>query len=178
MTTPPEEQVTSLGNALIFCVSCLSHPENLPNQASTVVGGLAVCISHFNEAQNAEESHLVTHAREDLELLGEDEETIAWYQSVIDAFVSFGHSGTSAEVTIPIITALLRGENLTPITDSPEEWYHHKADDYGVSQEMWQNKRNSALFSDDGGKTYWSVNEGAHEGHREPRHVSEPSGKV
>lgn len=176
-TYTPGIPVFATGTAVLFCIMCLQDPENdHPNQASLIVGGATICLDHFRKVSNDEESNMVTHARTELELLGEDEETIAWYLSVIEAFSDFGHSGFSAAATIPVLTKLLQLENLTPITDNPDEWFYHAADEYGVSEEMWQNRRNSALFSDDGGKTYWSVAEGAHDGHREPKHTSEPYG--
>ena len=49
----------------------------------------------------------------------------------------------------------LRFQNLAPLNtleDDPDEWQNH------VEWTMWQNRRNSAIFTNDGGKTYTNVN--------------------
>ena len=116
-------------------------------------------------------SNLVEHARTELSLIGEEPETIRGYLNVIQAFADMGHSGGSASVAIPVIHELLQFKNLRPLTDSPDEWM----DVSGVSGDgaMWQNRRNSEAFSDDGGRTYWLLSEGGHSGNRAPRHDSE-----
>ena len=68
-----------------------------------------------------------------------------------------GHSGGSHFATLSIFEHLANGKTLSPLTDDPNEWedisrfsgYHH-----------WQNKRNSACFSEDGGKTYTNLADG------------------
>ena len=119
-------------------------------------------------------SNLVDHARTELELIGEEPETIEWYLRVIKEFASFGHSGGSAMATIPVINDLLQYKNLKPLTDNPDEWFHHKAEDYGVEDECWQNKRCPEAFSNDGGKTYYLISEGGNNLNREPLHESVP----
>jgi hypothetical protein len=99
---------------------------------------------------------LATHARTELELLGEEEETIDWFVRVIEEFASFGHSGGSASICIPMLNELLQFKNLTPLTNNPDEWMN-VAEYSGV--EMWQNRRNGEAFSDDGGKTYYLLSE-------------------
>ena len=99
---------------------------------------------------------LVNHARRELELIGEDQEIIDWYLKVIEAFAEFGHSGGSASVAIPTLNALLQFENLSPITNNPEEWMHISVDIAG-QPDLWQSRRNPALFSEDEGKHYYEV---------------------
>lgn len=106
-----------------------------------------------------EESNLVKHARRELELLGEEQSTIDWYLKVVEAFVEFGHSGGSASVTIPTLHMLLSYENLTPLTDAPEEWFLHEEAISGVKSGLWQNVRNGKAFSYDGGKTYYLIDD-------------------
>lgn len=96
---------------------------------------------------------LVNHARRELELIGEEPDVIDWYLKVIEAFSEFGHSGGSASVAIPTINALLQFQNLSPITNNPEDWMHISNDVAGVPN-LWQSRRNPELFSEDGGKTY------------------------
>jgi len=117
-------------------------------------------------------SNLVEHARTELELIGEEPETIEGYLKVIQAFADMGHSGGSASVAIPVVNELLQFHNLKPLTDGPDEW-NNVSEQSGY--EMWQNRRNSEAFSHDGGTTYWLLSERAHSGNREPMHISATS---
>lgn len=114
-------------------------------------------------------SNLVIHARRELELIGEEPDTIEGYLKVIQAFADMGHSGGSASVAIPVIGRLLRYENLAPLTDDPADWMKI-ADEMCGGEDLWQNRRCSRMFSTDGGKTYTDVDDRA-----EPRtvHVSQ-----
>lgn len=99
-------------------------------------------------------SNLVAHARRELELIGEEPDVIKGYVKVIQAFADMGHSGGSAMVAIPTIGRLLRFENLAPLTDDPDDWIE-------VGFGMWQNRRCSRMFSEDGGKSYTDVDDRA-----------------
>lgn len=94
-----------------------------------------------------EESNLVRHARRELEMIGEEPDTIQGYLEMISIFSRMGHSGGSASVFIPTLSRLLSFENLKPLTDDSKEWME-------VGEGLWQNVRNSACFSMDRGKTY------------------------
>jgi hypothetical protein len=100
------------------------------------------------------DTNLVKHAQRELEIIGEEPEIVAMYLNVVRAFVSFGHSGGSASVAIPVITRLLSFQPLSDLTDDPDEWFFHGADVWGEEGGIWQNKRDSTAFSKDGGKTY------------------------
>lgn len=117
----------------------------------------------------ATEGNLVAHARRELALIGEDPDVVDWYAQVIAEFSKAGHSGGSASVAIQTLARLLQFENLAPLTSAPDEW-ENVSDQTGY--EMWQNRRNSQAFSDDGGLTYWLLSEGAHGGNRSPRHTA------
>lgn len=116
-----------------------------------------------------EDSYMVTHAKLELELLGEDEETINGYLEIFRAWSKMGHSGGSASIAIPVINALLMFKNLTPLTDDPDEWNMIDADQWGAGQ-GWQSRRNPEAFSTDGGKTYYLLSEGAHAHNQRPLH--------
>lgn len=120
----------------------------------------------------ASESNLVQHALRELEAIGEDAETIGGYLKVVQAFADMGHSGGSASVAIPVINQLLQFKNLTPLTDNPDEWYFHGADMWDGKNGVWQNKRNSEAFSNDGGKTYYLLSEGGNAKNPYPLHKS------
>jgi hypothetical protein len=68
---------------------------------------------------------------------------------LVQIFSEQGHSGMSALITIEIFNRVARYQTLTPITDNPREWSDHG--------DLWQSERQSSLFSNDGGKTYWDV---------------------
>lgn len=104
-------------------------------------------------------SNLVDHARRELELLGEtDPWIINGITNVVQAFADMGHSGGSASIAIPMINVLLNQENLTPLTNDPSEWEFHNAEMWPPTG-IWQNRRNSQAFSNDGGKTYWLISD-------------------
>lgn len=117
------------------------------------------------------ESNLVAHARRELNLIHEDPDVIEWYLDVVRAFTAYGHSGGSAMATIPVINELLQYNALSPLTDDPAEWHHHGPEMFSDGG-VWQNKRDSRAFSEDGGKTYYLVSEGAHHGKPTTRHTS------
>ena len=122
-----------------------------------------------------EESNFVTHARRELELVGEDPAIIEWYLNVIRAYAAFGHSGGSHGATLSTLYELLQFKNLKPLTDDPDEWFHHTAEKWGEPGGIWQNIRNGEAFSFDGGKTYYLNSEGGR--NHGPQHTSEKSEK-
>ncbi|MCX4605496.1 hypothetical protein OG402_34065 [Streptomyces anulatus] len=107
-------------------------------------------------AHTATESPLVTHARRELALIGEDEWLTNGLCKVIEAFAAMGHSGFSAEHSTAVLEKLLRYQPLSPITDDPAEW-EDRSEMSGYP--IWQNIRDSRALSRDGGKTYTFVDE-------------------
>lgn len=76
-----------------------------------------------------------------------------------ETFSKQGHSGFSASYVGSIFYALIQDKALTPLTNEPEEWEDVSATMYSpeqiaAGQKMWQNKRDLAAFSRDGGKTW------------------------
>ena len=116
---------------------------------------------------------LVEHARRELQLIGEDPEMIDWYCRVINEFASFGHSGGSASVAIPVLHELLQHHPLTELTDDSVDWMDRSQESGG--NPIWQNRRDSRAFSSDGGKTYYLLHECEAAGSMEttPIHISE-----
>lgn len=79
----------------------------------------------------------------------------------LKTFMSHDHSGFSAQCAITMITKLLHGGTLTPITNDPSEWIN-LADSYGEEGiTQWQSKRDTSCFSDDNLKTYYDIDEEA-----------------
>lgn len=108
---------------------------------------------------------LVEHAKRELELLGEtDEEFKQAIIKAVGAFASYGHSGESALVGVHMLAALLSFKNLSPLTNDPKEWM--KVGEEGV----WQSCRNAEAFSNNGGKTYYLLSEGANFKNPKPYH--------
>lgn len=117
-----------------------------------------------------EDSSTVRCARRELEIIGEEPKIVDWYCKVIAEYHSFGHSGGSHSVALPTLIKLLNQENLSPLTNNPEEWGN--VSDLSA-RPLWQNKRNGEAFSYNGGITYYLISEGAHSGNRKPLHASE-----
>lgn len=92
-------------------------------------------------------SALVQHAVRELELIGEDEDTIRGLVAVVRAFSDMHHSGGSAEVAIPMLEKLLRYEPLSPLTHKPSEWRYIPAEMWGEVGGAWQNIRDSKVFT-------------------------------
>ena len=108
-------------------------------------------------------SNLIEHAKRELKLAGMFDKDADYNGAlapeileVVKVFSESEHSGASAAITIGILEKLLRFENLTPITNNPEEW--EKVSEIN-QEEMWQNKRNPAIFSKDAGKTWYNLND-------------------
>lgn len=120
-------------------------------------------------------SNLVEHAKRELEHVGEDEDFKQKIINMVQIFSEMGHSGASAVFAIAMLTQLLEFKNLTPLTDDSEEWVFHGAETWGAPDGVWQNKRNGEAFSNDGGKTYYLLSEGAHNLNRAPIHTSVPT---
>lgn len=117
-------------------------------------------------------SNLVEHARRELEIIGEDKDTIEGFIRIVQAFADMGHSGGSASIAIPMITSLLHFQNLSYLTDNPDEWQFHAEEMAGVAGGFWQNRRNGEAFSLDGGKTYYLLSEGGNANNPKPLHNS------
>ena len=102
---------------------------------------------------------LVSHAEEELKRAGlfdkdSDYEGMIGEAvlEIVKLFSNQGHSGFSAGMTIDILNKLLRFKSLTAITCNPNEWME-------VGEGMWQSTRQHSLFSKDGGKTWYDIDE-------------------
>lgn len=133
----------------------------LENETFLVYKHEALYSEYMPVEYDAAEHQLVTHARRELERFpNEDPDFKESLLAAIKGFTSYrGHSGSSAAIATHMITALLNGDNLMPLTDDPEEWELRSAEQYGMEHDLWQNKRNSKAISEDGGKTYYRFND-------------------
>lgn len=101
---------------------------------------------------------LIDHARTELEIVGEDDDTKAGLLKVVQAFADMGHSGASAHFCAEALNRLLRYQPLASLTNDPSEW-NHIADDIAGQPDLWQSRRNPEAFSNDGGRTYYLLSE-------------------
>jgi hypothetical protein len=108
---------------------------------------------------NPEESNLVSHAREEMRLASIDEDDQKNLMALVEVFDSQRHSGGAAGWTLNTLVRLLQYENLTALTDDPEEWNLVSDDHSFVNGPLHQNRRNPEAFSVDGGKTYYLLSE-------------------
>lgn len=78
--------------------------------------------------------------------------------SLVKAHAEYGHSGGSHGAVMEIFNRVANFKTLTPITSNPEEWMQ-VADEMLPNGDgpMWQNKRQSSAFSQDGGKTWYDI---------------------
>jgi len=113
-------------------------------------------------------SHLIKHAKRELELAGLFDEDADYggmlgkaAMELIECFSKQGHSGASAEITRDLFARLSDFENLTPITNNIDEWRPVGRDIDNPDWTLAQNKRNSSLFSEDKGITYYHVDDEA-----------------
>ena len=80
---------------------------------------------------------------------------------MVRALASEGHSGGSHALTMQIFNRVANFKTLTPITNDPTEWVNvaDARQPDGETKPIFQNRRDCSLFSNDGGKTYYSVND-------------------
>lgn len=124
----------------------------------------------WNEALSAETcppSNLVRHAEQELRRAGLYDKDSDYggmlahaVMKLVKAHVREGHSGMSHAVTLELFNRVANYKTLTPITNLPGEWHEVGKDMMpGGERTCWQNRRNGALFSHDGGKTYYDIDE-------------------
>lgn len=108
--------------------------------------------------------NLVEHAKEELTRAGLFDKDSDYDEMLGDAvlelvekFAAQGHSGFSAMQTLAIFDRVARFKTLSPITSDPSEWV--EVSDYFNGKGVWQNRRNPAVFSNDGGKTWYDLDE-------------------
>lgn len=99
---------------------------------------------------------LVEHAKRELELAGNDEDFNQSMIKAVEAFASYGHSGGSASIAVPMLNDLLQFKNLTPLTDDERGWMQVEMGE----ENCWQSRRNPEAFSNDHGKTFYLLSEG------------------
>lgn len=114
------------------------------------------------------DSNLVRHAEFELRRAGLFDKDSDYEGMIGEAVMKMvqvvaaeGHSGMSHSLTMEIFNQVVNYKTLTPITNDPTEWVNvadERQPDGGV-RPLHQNRRQPSLFSHDGGKTYYSVDD-------------------
>lgn len=74
---------------------------------------------------------------------------------LVKVFSAQGHSGFSAHMTMQIFQRVAMFKTLTPLTSDPDEWID--IGDMPDGKTTWQNRRQGSCFSNDGGKTWYDI---------------------
>jgi hypothetical protein len=108
------------------------------------------------------DSNLVRHAKRELELAGFFKSCSDYGGDIAPAvlelirvFSSQRHSGGSASMTRSLFTRLSNFKVLSEITSDEQYWISISDIDDG----LWQSTRQSSIFSTDGGRTYYDIDE-------------------
>ena len=108
-------------------------------------------------------SDLIRHAENEMRLAGlydKDADYGGLIPQAVMALVKVhaeqGHSGGSHQIVMEIFNLVANYKTLSPITDDSAEWLPDRG---GVNEPMWQSNRDPSLFSTDGGKSYYSVDD-------------------
>lgn len=115
--------------------------------------------------ESNKQSNLERHAEYEMRLAGLYDKDSDYAGMIPEAvmklirpFAEEGHSGSSAGLVLQIFGRLAKFKTLSPVTSDSKEWgLVVERDSEGKS--IYQNIRDSACFSNDGGKTYYSVDD-------------------
>lgn len=147
------------------CGECNSCEPKSSDELKAVPTEAANVAPVVPEEWSKEKSNLYQHAKRELTyagLLSKDSDYNGMLGEaaldLIEVFARQGHSGCSAGITIQLFKELASFKNLTPITNNPDEWMDVAAA-YNGKEAVWQNKRCSSLFSNNGGKTYYDIDD-------------------
>lgn len=101
----------------------------------------------------------VTHAKKEMELAGLYDRNADYdgnipeaVMALVEAHSKWGHSGGSHYVTLEIFNKLINYKTLTPINSDPTTWVE-------VSQGLWQSNRQGTCFSENGGQTWYDIDD-------------------
>lgn len=114
------------------------------------------------------DSNLVKHAEFELRRAGLFDKDADYggmigyaVMKMVQVVAAEGHSGMSHGLTMEIFNRVVNFKTLTPITNDESEWCN--VSEYGGpnGEKIWQNRRQSSCFSNDGGKTYYDIDDKA-----------------
>ncbi len=138
-------------------ISQLIPKEINPKEITDLIPADTIAEEEINE-------NLESHAKYEIKKAGLDADDSDYdgmigkaVLELMKVYAKQGHSGFSAQWTRELFNKLANYETLTPVTSDPEEWANVREGADG--EPLWQSKRNPALFSENGGKTWWNVDE-------------------
>lgn len=107
---------------------------------------------------------LVAHAEREMRLAGLYDADADYDGMISEAVMKLvrahseeGHSGFSSALTLQIFNKVVNFKNLAPITSDPQDWMEVGNDPDGTT--VYQCKRASTLFSVDGLKTWYDIDD-------------------
>lgn len=107
---------------------------------------------------------LIEHAEREMRLAGLYDKDADYGGMIPDAVMKLvkahseeGHSGGSHGIVLQIFNRVINYKTLTPIGSTPDEWFKHDYQTAGA--DCWQNTRQSSVFSEDGGKTWYDLDD-------------------
>jgi hypothetical protein len=107
---------------------------------------------------------LIEHAKREMQLAGLYDKDADYggmipeaVMALVEAHSKQGHSGGSHHLVLEIFNRVINFKTLTPIGSTKDEWFKH---DYQVAGEnCWQNTRQGSIFSQDGGQTWYDLDD-------------------
>lgn len=109
-------------------------------------------------------SNLVEHAEREMRLAGLYDEDSPYggmipeaVLALVKAHAAQGHSGGSHAQVMAIFNRVANFKALAPITSNPEEWIDRT--NISGGNPTWQSNRQSSIFSEDGGKTWYDIDD-------------------
>jgi len=79
--------------------------------------------------------------------------------NMVRAHSAAGHSGFSHYMAMQLFERVADFKPLTPLTNDPDEWQLIDEAMTAGDDRLWQSRRDPACFSDDGGRTYYSLDD-------------------
>lgn len=106
-------------------------------------------------------SNLVNHAEREMKLAGLYDSGADYGGMIPEAVMKLvkihaaeGHSGGSHSLVLEIFNRVINFKRLSPLTPDPSEWNDVSA---ASGRPLWQSARQSSVFSQDGGKTHYDI---------------------
>lgn len=107
---------------------------------------------------------LVKHAEREMKLAGLYDKDADYggmipeaVMKLVQAHASEGHSGFSSSLTLEVFNRVINFKTLTPLNSNPSTWIHVGNDPDGTP--VYQSNRQSTAFSQDGGKTWYDLDD-------------------
>lgn len=108
--------------------------------------------------------NLINHAKREMELAGLYDKDAdyggmipAAVMALVEAHAKEDHSGGSHWLVLQIFNKVINFKTLMPIGSTKDEWFKH--DDQTAGKDCWQNIRQSSVFSQDGGDTWYDIDD-------------------